>query len=60
MKKLVMTVSFAALAVVVVAPLMFYTGRISLDAVKIMLNTATAVWFLSALCWMGREKKSGV
>jgi hypothetical protein len=57
MKKILMIISFAALALVVAAPVLFYTETVSLEINKILLNTATAVWFASALGWMGREKK---
>jgi len=60
MKKLFMMISYVSLITVVVAPILFYTELISLDANKIILNTATAVWFLSALCWMGHETESRV
>ena len=58
MKKIMMVVSGVSLVAVLIAPVLFYTGRVSLDAMKIILNTATIVWFVSALCWMGREKET--
>jgi hypothetical protein len=58
MKKIMMGVSGVSLVSVLIAPVLFYTGRVSLDAMKIILNTATIVWFVSALCWMGREKET--
>lgn len=57
MKKLMMIISFASLALLVTAPILFYAGTVTLDTNKILLNIATGVWFASALCWMGREKK---
>jgi hypothetical protein len=58
MKKICMILSFAALAAVVIAPLFFFGGQVSLDTTKVILNAATAVWFVAALFWMGREKKA--
>jgi hypothetical protein len=55
MKKILMILSFIALAAIVAAPVLFYGEVISLDANKVILNTATAVWFMTALCWMGRK-----
>lgn len=60
MKKVLMLLSFVALAVIVVVPLLFYGGYISLDTNKVILNAATVVWFATALCWMGREKEENV
>jgi hypothetical protein len=56
MKKSMQILSYLSLVVLVAAPILFYAGRVSLDVNKIILNTATAIWFLSALCWMGRGK----
>ncbi len=55
MKKIMMTVSHAALIALAVSPLLFYAGKISLDETKTVLSIATAVWFVSALFWMGHE-----
>ncbi|MGE4488139.1 MAG: hypothetical protein AB7E95_01190 [Kiritimatiellales bacterium] len=58
MRKGMMLISYLSLAAVVAAPILFCAGAISLDAVKIILNTATVTWFASALCWVGRETGS--
>lgn len=57
MKKLLMIISFASLALLVAAPILFYAGTVTLDTNKILMNIATGVWFATALFWMGREKK---
>ena len=58
MKKIAGIISYLALALLVAAPVLFYTGKISLQANKYLMLTATIIWFASALCWMGREKES--
>lgn len=57
MKKLLMTLSFASLALLVTAPILFYKEVVSLEMNKILMNIATGIWFATALFWMGREKK---
>jgi len=56
MKKILVVFSFSALILTVLAPLLFYNGKITLEANKLMMNSATAVWFLSALFW-GEKKR---
>ena len=56
MKKIVETVSYLALALLIAAPILFFMDKISLQANKTLMIIATVVWFASALCWMGREK----
>jgi len=58
MKKLMMIISYISLIAVVVAPVLFYMGRVSQDTNIIILNAATVVWFVSAMFWMGREKET--
>lgn len=58
MKKIVETISYLSLAMLVAAPVLFYAQKIDLDMSKILMTTATVVWFASALCWMGREKET--
>jgi hypothetical protein len=58
MKKIMETISYLSLALIVVAPALFYAEKIDLDLNKTLMLTATGIWFASALCWMGREKKS--
>ena len=58
MKKLLMTTSFVALAVLIGAPVLYYLDRIDLVLTKHIMNAATAAWFASAVCWMGRKEKA--
>ena len=57
MKRIVEIISWLSLAVIVLAPSLFYAQKITLDTNKLMMTIATVVWFASALCWMGREKQ---
>ena len=57
MKKIAETVSYLALVLLVAAPVLFYSEKISLQANKYLMLAATIVWFSSALCWIGREKE---
>jgi len=56
MKKVLITISYLSLAAIVMVPVLFYLGRISLETNKLLLMVATVIWFVSALFWMGREK----
>lgn len=57
MKKTAEIISYLSLALVVAAPVLFYAQKIDLERNKLLLTVATVIWFASALCWMGREKK---
>ena len=56
MRKIAEIISYLALVLVVVAPSLFYTEKISLQTNKYLMLVATIVWFASALCWIGRER----
>jgi purine-cytosine permease-like protein len=51
--------SWIALAGIIIPGFMFLSGVSSLDNVKLIMTTATVIWFASSVCWMGREKKEG-
>ena len=57
MKRIMEVISYLALALVVAAPLLFYTGTVTLERNKTLMLVATVVWFAGALCWMGRERE---
>ena len=57
MKKISEIISFLSLALIVLAPTLFYADRIALETNKVLMTIATVLWFASSLCWMGREKK---
>ena len=58
MKKIIETISYLSLALLVVAPALFYAEQITLATNKMLMLIATVIWFGSALCWMGRDKAS--
>jgi len=58
MKKIMETISYLSLALIVAAPSLFYAEKITLEMNKTLLLIATIVWFASALGWIGREKKN--
>lgn len=59
MKKIAEIISYLSLVLVVAAPVLFYSEKISLQANKQLMLAATVVWFASALLWIGREKEEG-
>lgn len=56
MKKITEIISFLSLVLIVLAPSLFYAEQITLETNKLLMTVATVAWFVSALCWMGREK----
>ncbi|RKX44604.1 MAG: hypothetical protein DRP64_06225 [Verrucomicrobia bacterium] len=59
MRKIAEIISYLALILVVAAPALFYSEKITLQANKQLMLVATIVWFASALLWIGREKEEG-
>ncbi len=55
MRIVLQMISYLALGLLVLAPVLFYAGSISLQANKTLMLIATVIWFASALGWMGRE-----
>ncbi|VGO12551.1 hypothetical protein PDESU_01104 [Pontiella desulfatans] len=55
MKKVAEIISYLSLVLIVLAPILFYAGKVDLEMNKLLLTTATVTWFASALCWIGRE-----
>lgn len=60
MRKAAQIVSWLSLILLTAGPVLFYSGAVSLDTNKLMMNTATCIWFVSASLWMGRKKKEVV
>jgi hypothetical protein len=58
MKKILETISYLSLVLIVAVPVLFYAEKITLEMNKTLMIVATAIWFASALCWMGREKRA--
>jgi hypothetical protein len=55
MRKIAQAISFVALGGVVLFPVLFASGVLSLSAMKGALLGVTGVWFVSVPLWMGRE-----
>ena len=58
MRKIMEIISYLALVLIVLAPSLFYAEKIDLAMNKTLMTVATVIWFSSALCWIGREKKA--
>jgi hypothetical protein len=58
MKRIIEIISWLSLAMIVLAPSLFYAGKITLDMNKLLMLIATVTWFASSLCWMGRWEES--
>jgi uncharacterized RDD family membrane protein YckC len=55
--KILKYISYLCLAVVLLAPVLFYTGTISNAQMEISLLAGTIVWFATASTWMNKEEK---
>ena len=58
MKIVLKVISYLALAMVVLAPALFYAERISLEQNKVLLLAATIVWFATSPFWMLARRSS--
>ena len=58
MIKAAVIISYAALVLLIVAPILFYSGKIPLEQSKLLMLSATIAWFASAVFWMGKEKEN--
>jgi hypothetical protein len=54
MKRAAQLVSLAALAGTIVPPMLFFTGHMTLDAVKGWMLAASVTWFAATPLWMDR------
>ena len=50
-----MTLSFASLALLVTAPILFYKEVVSLEMNKILMNIATGIWSFNALLTISKQ-----
>ncbi len=48
-------VSLIALAASIVPSILYFTDRMSLDRMKLVMLIATVVWFIATPLWMGRK-----
>jgi len=53
--RLMQAISWASIAAVVVPGLLFLSGTLELDRVKLIMIAGTVVWFISTPLWMGRQ-----
>jgi hypothetical protein len=58
MKLVLKIVSWMALALLVVSPLLFYSEKISLEQNKVLLLVATIIWFATAPFWILRRDRT--
>ena len=58
-KKILEVVSYLALVLIVIAPIMFYSGKWDIAQNKLWMLVATIVWFVSAAFWIGTKKEEG-
>lgn len=54
MKRAARMVSLAALIGTILPPVLFFTGHVELDAVKLWMLVATIAWFAATPVWMDR------
>lgn len=59
MKKILPIVSFLALILIVLPPVLFLSGTMALEAMKSLMLLATLIWFLTTPFWMGRTQGDG-
>ena len=59
MKTAARLVSLAALAGTIVPPVLFFTGHMDLDAMKLWMLVATVAWFVATPLWMDRPEPLG-
>ena len=52
MKRIAQAASWIALAGILVPPVLFFTDRMTLDAVKFWMLAATVLWFVATPLWM--------
>jgi hypothetical protein len=56
MRVLLQFVSWAALAVTALAPVLYVGGQVSLPRTQLIMLLATIAWFATTPFWMGRPK----
>ncbi len=55
MKMITKIIALASLILVIVPSVMFLTGTMPLDKVKLVMLIATVIWFISAGLWMWKD-----
>lgn len=57
MRKTLQIVSWGSLIAMMVGPLMYLVGSMTLPTVKLWMLVFTVVWFGTVPLWMGRRKQ---
>ena len=55
LKSFAKPISWSSLSLIVVPPLLFFTGGISQSAMNQLMMAGTLIWFVSAPFWMKPE-----
>ena len=55
MRNIAQIVSYLMLVGVILAPILFFVGTISLDHAKLWMLIVTIGWFIATPVWMGRK-----
>lgn len=58
MRIIAQIVSYLMLVGVVLAPILFFAGAISLDRAKLLMLIVTIGWFIATPLWMGRTAET--
>ena len=55
MKTVLSIISYASLALLTVPALLYLTGKIPLDSLKLLMLIATILWFVTTPLWMEKD-----
>jgi len=58
MKAILKPLSYVGLCITVLAPLLFWNGKITMEASKTMLIVGMLVWFGTAVFWIKHDSKA--
>lgn len=58
MRLVLQIISWLALVMTVLPPLIYFSGKMELTTVIWLLNAASIVWFVVTPFWMDRKKQS--
>jgi hypothetical protein len=52
------SISYVGLAITVLAPLLFWNGKITIDGTKTLLIVGMILWFATSIFWIKHEPKA--
>ena len=58
MKTVLQAISCVSLAVLILAPVLYYLGKVELDTNKHIMLGCTVAWFVTAPFWMKTKSRS--